>query len=315
MSAWLRRGAAGPDYDPAFGDHELADSCQDLLIGRWAGARDLLEKSAGDWDRRAHCIKLLADAAAGSRTADLWAASEPRRPDAAVLRAETEVMRMFAAARSSAMPDAATLDRTAWLCHRAADLAPDDPSPWVSLLALGRLYPEGHQNMKHWWQEVQNRDPQHREGHHQALRYLSARWHGSHGAALNFAWDGALYAPDGSPLAVLPLVARAEHFRHRSETEGDNALFLNRHWDEAGVRNDLRTALDRWITHRTTPGAQDVADLNHLAHGLVHAGMTDRAGEVFELLDNRATTVPWSFTGDPEAGYVKWRTRTRTSHP
>ncbi|WP_406002704.1 hypothetical protein [Streptomyces sp. NBC_00829] len=310
MAAWLRRGVPAPDYDPTFGDRELSDGCQDILMGRWEGARDLLEKTPGEWDRRAHCIKLLADAAAGLRTVDLWSASEPHHPDAAVLRAETEVMRMFGGARDGTMPDAATLDRAAWLCYQAIDLAPADPYPWVSLLALGRLYPRGHQHMKHWWSEVQSRDPYHREGHHQALRYLSARWHGSHGQALNFAWDAALYAPDGSSLAALPLVARAEHFRHRKETEGDNALFLNGHWNEGAVRNDLRAALDRWVAHRAVPAAQDVADLNHLAHGLVQAGMINEAGEIFTLLNNRATTVPWSFTGDAEAAYVQWRDRT-----
>ncbi len=58
----------------------------------------------------------------------------------------------------------------------------------------------------------------HREGHHQALRYLSARWHGSYGTALNFAWEVTSYAPEGSPLAILPQVARAEHYRHRMAT-------------------------------------------------------------------------------------------------
>ncbi|WP_371796839.1 hypothetical protein [Streptomyces sp. NBC_01718] len=266
-----------------------------------------------DWDRRAHCIKLLANTAAGLRTVDLWTASEPWLPDAAVLRAETEVMRMFAATRSGSTPNLAALDRAKWLCHQAADLAQDDPAPWVSLLALGRLYPEGHQSARLWWREVQHRDPLHREGHHHVLRYLSARWHGSHGTALNFAWDAALYAPDGSSLAVLPLVARAEQFRHRRDAEGDKALFLDRHWSEAGVRNDLRMALERWIAHRVTPGAQDVADLNYLAHGLVHAGLDSEAGRIFELLENRATAIPWSLTGDAEATYVKWRDRTRAS--
>ncbi|MGW8884301.1 hypothetical protein [Streptomyces sp. NPDC055749] len=311
MAAWLRRGRPVPDYDPAFGDRELSDGCQDILMGRWEGPRDLLAHSAHDWDRRAHRIKLLADTAAASRTVDLWSVYEPANPDAAVLRAETEVMRMFAAARNGSAPDPAALDRAAGLCYRAAELARADPYPWVSLMSLGRLYPDGHRHMNHWWKEILDRDPCHREGHHQALRYLSARWHGSHGTALNFAWDATMHVPDGSPLAILPLVARAEHFRHRKATEGSNALFMNRHWNEAGVRNDLTTALDRWIAHRS-PAAQDVADLNHLAHGLVHADMSDRAGQIFQLLDNRATTTPWSFTGDAEAAYIHWRDRTTT---
>ncbi|MEU8528164.1 hypothetical protein AB0C77_21610 [Streptomyces sp. NPDC048629] len=306
MAAWLRRREARPVYDPAFGDTALAAGREDMLLGRWEGARDLLARIPGEWDRRAHRIRLLADAAAGRRTVDLWQASEPRNPDAAVLRAETEVMRMFAAARTGESVGLERLERTARFCHRAAGLAPADPYPWVSLLALGRLYPGGHSEMSAWWQEIVARDPYHREGHHQALRYLSARWHGSYGAALNFAWDVTCSAPEGSPLAALALVARAEQYPHRVRTEGKAALGLAHHWSDERACADLRNALDRWIAYRV-PRAQDVADLNYLAHGLVKAGMTDRAGVVFRLLDNRATTVPWSYTGDPEQLFIRWR--------
>ncbi|MFG2886947.1 hypothetical protein ACGFYV_32440 [Streptomyces sp. NPDC048297] len=310
MATWLRRGRPAPDFDPAFGDRALAEGRQDMLLGRWEGARDLLARTPGDWDRRAHRIRLLADAAADRRTVDLWQASEPRDPDAAVLRAETEVMRMFAAARAGQDPGAEPLDRTALLCRRAAELAPADPYPWVSLIALGRLYPGGHAHMNDWWKELRARDPHHREGHHQALRYLSARWHGSYGAALNFAWDAVASAPPGSPLAVLPHVARAEQYRHRAATEGRSALGLAQHWNDDGARRDLLVTLDKWITRRTVAGAQDTADLNHLAHGLVQAGMTDHVGRVFRLLDNRATEMPWSCSGDAEQLYVRWRDRT-----
>ncbi|MEV7277331.1 hypothetical protein [Streptomyces sp. NPDC093111] len=310
MSAWLRRrDGSAPVYDPAFGDTELAEGRDDMLLGRWEGARDLLARTPGDWDRRAHRIRLLADAAAGRRTVDLWQASEPGHPDAAVLRAETEVMRMFAAARTGRAPDAEALRKAARFCHRAAELAPADPHPWVSLLALGRLHPDGHAPMSAWWQELLARDPYHREGHHQVLRHLSARWHGSYGAALNFAWDAAGCAPQGSPLAILAQVARAEHYRHRVRTEGRAALGLAHHWSDERARGDLRHALDAWIAHRR-PHAQDVADLNHLAHGLVKAGLTDRAGEIFRLLGNHATEVPWDCSGDPEQLFTRWRDAT-----
>ncbi|MFH9726477.1 hypothetical protein ACH4M4_26455 [Streptomyces sp. NPDC017254] len=306
MSAWLRRGTSAPDYDPTFGDRALADGREDMLLGRWEGARDLLARIPGDWDVRAHRVRLLADAAAGRRTVDLWQVSEPTNPDAAVLRAETEVMRMFAAARTGRTPGADRLDTAVRYCYRAAELAPSDPQPWVSLLTLGRLYPGGHPETSAWWKEILARDRDHREGHHQVLRHLSARWHGSYATTLNFAWDAAGSAPYGSPLAILAQVARAEHYRHRVATEGKGVLGLTHHWTDERARGDLRHAWDKWIAHRV-PRAQDVADLNHLAHGLVRAGMAERAGEVFRLLDNRATEVPWSYTGDPEQLFIRWR--------
>ena len=84
--------------------------------------------------------------------------------------------------------------------------------------------------MNRWWPELLARDPYHREAHHQALRYMSARWHGSHGQAYAFARDCAVYAPAGSPLLVMPQVARAEEFRHRTETEGAQPHTMVGYW-------------------------------------------------------------------------------------
>ncbi|WP_086827715.1 hypothetical protein [Streptomyces sp. NRRL B-24572] len=308
MSAWLRRSSGRPSYDRTFGDRALAEGCEDMLMGRWEGARDLLaEHPRDDWDRRSHRVRLLADSAAGRRTVDVWHASEPGHPDAAVLRAETEVMRMFGAARAGAPPSADSLDRVARLCLQASELAPVDPQPWVSLVSLGRLYEGGHPDMGYWWKELLARDPYHREGHHQALRHLSARWHGSHGQAANFAWDVVAYVPAGSPLAVLPLVARSEEYRYRVEVEGRTAVGLTYHWNSEAAKRDLRVVLEKWIGARTAEYAQDVADLNQLAHGLVRAGMKREAADVFRTLGNRATRVPWSYAGDPEQLFVFWR--------
>lgn len=312
MAVWPRRRSGAPVHDPAYGDRALSEGCQDMVMGRWEGARELLSRQPrDDWDRRSHRIRLLADAAANRRTVDVWHATEPRNPDAAILWAETEVMRLFAAARTGTLPARGSLDRVARLCLQASDLAPEDPHPFVSLVTLGRLYEDGDANMARWWKELQARDPYHREGHHQALRHLSARWHGSHTTAYNFAWDAAAYAPAGSPLVALPQVARAEEYRHRTETEGRTTIGLTYHWTGERARWDLRQTMEKWIVPRTTAYAQDVADLNHVAHGLVHAGMHREAGAVFDLLDNRATRVPWSYSGDPEHLFTLWRDKSR----
>src|SRR5579884_2622760 len=107
-----RRTPASP-YDPTFGDRALAEARQDLVVGRWQGARDLLRETGRDWDRRTHRIRLLADVAAGNRTVESWQAAEPDNQDGLALRADTEVMRAFAAAAEAeaADPDAAP-DRT-----------------------------------------------------------------------------------------------------------------------------------------------------------------------------------------------------------
>jgi hypothetical protein len=84
-----------PDFDPSFGDRALADALHDIVIGRWQGVRDLLRATGDDWPLRTHRLRLLAHAAAGSSAVENWRAAEPADPDAAVLRAATEVVRVF----------------------------------------------------------------------------------------------------------------------------------------------------------------------------------------------------------------------------
>ena len=319
MARARRRTTTAVRFDPTFGDAALATARQDLVVGRWQGARDLLRDTGRDWDRRTHRIRLLADAAAGIRTVETWQSAEPDNPDALVLRAETEVMRIFSAVaeanRTQGAPpasedslDRSHLDRAARICLQASERNPADPLPWVSLMTLARLYGQGHPHVWHWWRELQARDPYSREGHHQVLRHLSARWHGSHGEMYNFARDSAAFAPHGSPLAALTQAARAEHYRQRVDTEGTAAVGLTYHWNHEVAVQALHSTMRQWIAHRSgIEYAQDAADLNMLAHGLVYAGLTAEATEVFRQLGDRPTRVPWSYTGNPESLFDHWR--------
>ncbi len=318
--ARARRRITAPRFDPTFGDQALATARQDLIVGRWQGARDLLRETGRDWDRRTHRMRLLADVAAGIRTVETWQAAEPQNPDALVLRAETEVMRIFAAVgeanRAQGTPpppsqdsiDRSHLDRAARICLQAADKHPADPVPWVSLMTLARLYGGGHPHVWHWWRELQARDAYSREGHHQVLRHLSERWHGSHGEMYNFARDSAAFAPVGTPLASLTQTARAEHYRQRVAVEGPTAVGLTYHWTHEVAVQALHVTMRDWITHRAgMEYAQDVADLNTVLHGLVFAGMKEQAREVCRQLGNRPTRAPWSYSGEPEHLFDHWR--------
>ncbi|WP_033821042.1 hypothetical protein [Kitasatospora sp. MBT63] len=306
----------GSAFDPTLGDRPLAEARQDILVGRWQGARDLLRATGRDWDRRTHRMRLLADAAAGNRTVETWQAAEPANPDAMVLRAETDVMRLFNAVAGGPAPTPGQdalgrdrLDRVVRICLQAAHGYPDDPVPWVSLMTVARLYAGGHPQSGQWWRELQARDRDTREGHHQVLRHLSARWHGSHSKMYDFAWETASFAPSGSPLLALTQAARAEHYRHLVTTGGATDLALSHHWKSDAALRDLGQTCEHWLGHRTFELAQDVADLNFLAHGLVMAGVTDRAREVFALLGNRPTRIPWSYSDDPEELFRRWYER------
>ncbi|MEV6650218.1 hypothetical protein [Streptomyces sp. NPDC051219] len=313
-----------PDFDPDFGDRPLTAARHDIVIGRWQGVRDLLLATGPVRSRRTHRLRLLAHAAAGSTAVESWLAAEPENPDAVVLRAATEVVRIFNVAVATGRGgevDRDRIDLAVMACLRAADACPADPMPWASLLTVARLYEGGVQRreLARWWSELRDRDPYNIEGHVQMLRYYSARWHGTHGTMYDFARDAAGAAPPGSPLPVLVQIARVEEYRYIAEgAKGRQVLGgsnVGQHWNHELAVQEVRRTFDRWIAAREgTTAAQDgpfppeeVAELNYLAHAACYAGLHGEAAHLFRALDGRAARVPWSYTGDAAQQFTRWR--------
>ncbi|MFF5187590.1 hypothetical protein ACFY30_28140 [Streptomyces sp. NPDC000345] len=312
----MARDRFAPDFDPDCGDTSLSSARQDIVIGRWQGLRELLRTTGSDRLARGHRVRLLAQACTGSSTVETWLAAEPHSADALVLRAATETARAFnlAIAAGRGVPiDQQRIDAAVLACLSAAEAYPDDPTPWISLISVARLYPSGvrRQEMARWWDELHRRDPYSMEGHLQVLHYYSARWHGSHGLMYDFARDAAGVAPPGCPLPVLVQYARVEEYRYAVDTpQGRPAtVALAQHWNNDGAVSDVRRTWERWIAERpATPVAPgELRDLNYLAHAACWADAHDVAAELLRLLGRRATRTPWAYTGDPAQQILRWR--------
>lgn len=312
----MARDRFTPDFDPDCGDAPLTSARQDIVIGRWQGLRDLLWVTGDDWTLRGHRIRLLAQACAGSSTVESWLAAEPSSADAQVLRAATETARAFhlAITAGRGVPiDRGRVDTAVLACLHAAEACPEDPTPWVSLISVARLYPTGvrRRELARWWDELHGRDPYSTEGHLQVLHYYSARWHGTHGLMYDFARDAAGVAPPGCALPVLVQYARVEEYRYvldgaRGRRE---SVRFGQHWDHDGAVNDVRRTWERWVRARPDGDVAPVEwrDLGYLAHAACLAGTADVAAAVLRMLGRRATRTPWSYTGDPEQQLTKWR--------
>jgi hypothetical protein len=305
-----------PDFDPDCGDAPLTAARQDIFIGRWQGPRDLLRTTGSGWLARGHRVRTLAQACAGSSTVESWLAAEPHSADALVLRAATETARAFnlAIAAGRGVPiDAQRIDVAAQACFDAADANPDDPTPWISLISVARLYSGGvrRQELARWWDELYERDPYNVEGHLQVLHYYSSRWHGSNGLMYDFARDAAGVAPAGSALPVLVQYARVEEYRSLVESAGErrSGLGISQHWSHDGAASDVRRTWQRWIAVRADgPVAPaELRDINYLTHAACWAGLKDISQSLFRILGSGATRTPWSYTGDPEKQFAKWR--------
>jgi hypothetical protein len=298
-----------PVFDICLRDRDLRTAVEDIGIGRWVGVRDLLERTGADWDRRTHRVRVLADAAAGGKCVETWQVAQPESVDALVLRAEVEVVRTFRVVARDGTVATMRLDATVEACVAAAKAAPTDPVPVVSLLTIARLYPGGKREIDSWWAEMQRRDAFNREACHQVLRYFSSRYHGSATMVQNFARECAQRAPHGSPLAVLPLVARVEEFKFGRAKHDAADLALNDIWIDEGAMYDLDVVLDRWFRRRGRAYAQDVPDLHYLAHGLCFGNRVEQAAAVFDLIGDLAASTPWSLAGDPASTFGYWRSR------
>lgn len=300
-----------PSFDPAFKDLDLVEARDELVQGRWEPARDLLEDTRRNWDRRAHRIRVLADAVASSAWVERWQALDPGNRDAAALRAQVEVVRVLRArtqGREGGSPKAA--QEAEEHCRRAMVFAPEDPVPWISLITLARVQAVSREEFWERWQNLRQLDPWSRDGNHQTLIYLFAAWQGSTAEMYDFAYWLAGDAPDGSPLAVLPLVAHAESYRARAaDNRAENHAGLDLHWTGPQVGADLDRVLTRWFKRPERAHAQAIADANYLGHALVYADRHADARAVLQAIGDHVTRLPWAYTGDAESSFAYWRTR------
>ena len=354
MAAKTRNDVLRVNMDPALGDLALAEARDALASGEWGPAREVLAETrqgedAPRWDRRSHRVRVLAEAVANSSWVERWQVLEPVNPDAALLRAQEETVRALRAVLSGAggagsfgdfgefggsggsgMAD--TVAEARRQCEHAAEMAPDDPTPWVVMLTLARAADfaaradsagsaDSARSTDHgrnasrddfWrcWQEMRARDAFNRDGHHEALTYLFAAWAGSHSEMYDFAYWLAGQAPPGSPLAVLPLIGHAEVYR--AATAGvapARRPSPHAHWRRRLVSTDIDRVLRSWLGSATVPHAQADLDRNYLLHAMVHSGRadTDEARALFDAIGSHAMRVPWSYTGDPESSFLYWR--------
>ncbi|MFC9388721.1 hypothetical protein [Streptomyces venezuelae] len=298
-----------PVYHPAGHDHALRNAVQDLRTGRWVAMARLLDETS-DWDGWTRRTQVLAAVAAGTDVVHIWRTEQPGSLAATVMHSRVTVERAVRAHRAG-HPRTRDLWHEAWTaCREAADLAPDDPVPWVGLIALAAL--DGRQRMAEhrlappapmlppgpWGllAEAEKRDPHNREAHHRMLQFVYARRPGPLSEAVNYSHWAASSAPVGSALHALPLYVRVE--RYRRERGHERALDL--HWVAEDAVRDAQRALDTWFLFCATDEAS-VLDLNHLAHALFGALRFTDAARVFEALGPYYTTLPWAYrTPHPE---------------
>lgn len=261
--------------------------------GDWQPGADLLAGTGQDWDRRSSIVSLLGEVAADDDTAlKSWRAARPDDADAAAVHADalTNVAWQIRSARRAKYVSAEqfagfqrVLGEADEASQTAAELAPDDPTPWATrcMITMGRQY--GHEEFRAVWDGVMARDPLHVHGHARALQYWCAKWFGTHDLMWTFAEEGAAKHPK---LAWLPLAAAFE-----ASSSG-----VKDAWRDKRVE----AALDRLLPWLDGEG-QDAPDTPnsraYAARALVELRRGPEAVEQFRHLGRSASGRVWSYSG------------------
>ncbi|MBB5120671.1 hypothetical protein AF335_31920 [Streptomyces eurocidicus] len=297
------RSKAGPSFDPALDDAELATARDALARGRWADARKLLAGTGDDWDRRGHRLVVLAGAAGSAARAREWQLAEPGSPDAAALLACAAVRRAVTGGESPGTARAA--------CLAAARTAPADPSPWLGVLVLAHRTGTDGERVRAF-DQVRARYRDHHHAHHLMVACLAERQRGDRDDPLHEVYDFASWAaeqaPADSPLAVLPVVAHAERYRvlARAGLEPRDPA-RSGHWTGRRARQVMKAAFDWWLEWDVDDGTahpRRKIDLNYLAHAKLHEGRPAEAAALLTRIGPHATRAPWSYPDrDPRKAF------------
>ncbi|KUN09567.1 hypothetical protein AQI95_04410 [Streptomyces yokosukanensis] len=311
LSSRRRRARLAPELD----DQDLGKLLKSLVATTRTGTiattelcvaqmSRLLEQDPGDWDRRTHRMDVLAGYLAGSHLPRSWVTREPRSADALVLHAWTQVAQGRAHGRLE--DPAATIDS----CLRAAELAPDDPTPWVALLAVARLERREQSQVFGVWNEVLVRDRWNREAYLSMLDYLSPAEAGSRVQVLDFVDSLRARMPANAPCVATELTAQVRQYHAILDRGGFEALVARNHWSQEMAAQTLDRASHTWGRPGFLRHAKALADLNLLAYALMAADRRGEARSVFETVGGIVTAWPWQTGGDPVTEFDQTRQKT-----
>ncbi|MFA7764978.1 hypothetical protein [Streptomyces sp. NRRL S-448] len=290
-------------------DQDLMDALDNVrLTGRWQAASQLLAGTPREGERRwqrvqafggAAALELMAQPGTGAQWLKAWRLEAEKDPGGAQVHAELLVQQAWRHSGGVGSEDhRIILEEAREACRKAALLAPGDPVPYITELAIARglAYPEAE--FDELWAKVVDRAPEHMGAHLAALHYWGAKWHGSREKADAFAHAAAARAPQGSLLAALPMFALREN-------QPDIVLSPS-FYRGAVVTRAVEGAL--YAVHTARQDDPMVAHVRHLL--LMFLVCMERWAEAMEQVrhvDGYVGALPWSEADNPAAAYAVYR--------
>jgi hypothetical protein len=263
--------------------------------GDWRPAGSLLNRSYGDWAMRAAAVHALGEAAGDNGAwLEMWRAAGTG-DDRHIAVVDAHALLWLAwKLRGNKPPDQTspeqhnafyqTLQQSEAAAQRATELAPEDPTPWCTLVTLARGRGYDNNTFNAIWRELQARDPLHRAGHEFAMMYMGDDEPVSYDTLFAFAERAAAASPS---LAFLVIQAAYGYEDYNEKI-----------WQDARIHRALDVLL-RWLaTPAGGGGVNASSDRRWAAYGLVSADRGAEAVPLFVQLGTDASGRPWEDFGD-----------------
>ncbi|MGX9891217.1 hypothetical protein [Streptomyces sp. NPDC002276] len=300
---------------PVGPDSDLRAALEDLKMGRYLAARDLLVRTGVNWALLGRRCQLLVSDPGVRGAIRMWRDEEPHSHHASLLwaRALTQgALQLHHEGRADkVVRRAGEMAHAEW--NRAGSLWPGSPEPWNGRLQLARLPYDPKLLDPNWrireapWDrlksvdmhfpgpwpllaEANRRHPGSRDAHHRMREYFLQ--HGGAVASLQYSqWTVSARRPNPE-LQLLPLYARMDVYRERHGRGQSGALGF---WQTEQAHHVAMRAYTEWLAQVPVAEHRWLSpwDLNHLAHALVSCGENGPARQVFHALGPYVTPQPW----------------------
>lgn len=298
---------------PAADDPDLLAARADALEGRWLPAAQLLA-ATGDAEMREMRIGLLADVAGRRRRwLDTWLRERPDDRDAHAVQAAAAFQRaLLMAGEASADRVAEALEEAEEAAREAARIAPEDPSPWVTLVAMAEVQDVERAEFQARLTGALDRAPGLRQTFEAAVDYLETASSESPEAVMAFAENAAASSAPGRTTLLLPAYACFSRFLSLTRTDPRAA---ERYMESDATRAILRAASDRWL--------EDPSPVCRAwGHGLLAfcgwlAEDAELAGQHLVHTREALFPWPWAYAGEPSEVHATARAwaRQRMANP
>lgn len=287
-------------------DQDLMDALGNVQRGGgWQAASALLAGTPKDGEQRwqrvqafggAAALELVERPGAGAPWLKAWRLEAEKDAGGAQVHAELLVQQAWRSSGGVGSQDhRIMLEEAREACRKAALLAPGDPVPFVTELAVARGLGYAEAEFDALWAKVIDVAPAHMGAHLAALHYWCEKWHGSREKAAAFAEAAAARAPRGSLLAALPLFSVYENL--------PDQVLVSDFGRTAVVSRAVEGAL--YAVHQARADDPMLAHVRHLLLWfLVRMERWAEAMEQVRHVDGYVGALPWSACEDPAHAYA-----------